>query len=324
MQSYSYRLLTAQDLQAINELFLASFGYNANERLFEWKYFSNPSGNALVAGAFIEGKLVGSGAMIPEKLLVENSETTVYKCTDLMTHPKHQQRGISKKVNELLLSEVNNTDAPFCYTLCSKISTRSFIRNNWTFLAEVVYYFKPRVYLQISNLFRQNLSSSVSVQRISDKMKPEFVGSSDDNKIRLIQDSDYLLWRVSHPNFEYYVIYHYDNKRSVNGYLIYSISKGKVLNVLDIRTAKDAAIKKKLLLAAEQITLSQNLKGVMVFTVKNTELYRFIRQRGYLSNPFKRGPLQSILDFNIYNRNPAIATNDLLQWEVSGLWYDDI
>jgi hypothetical protein len=64
----NYKILNIKDMNQLNGLYQLAFDDILPINFFEWKYFANPFGEAVVLGMYIEDELVGSGALIPEKI----------------------------------------------------------------------------------------------------------------------------------------------------------------------------------------------------------------------------------------------------------------
>lgn len=321
-EQYTYRLLSIDDIPQLEILFFAAFGQTVKKTFFKWKYFENPFGTAILVGAFFDRTLVGSGAMIPEELHHLGLSQKIYKCTDLMTHPNHQQKGISKSVNAILNEEVIRLLSPYSYTLCSKISTKSFVKNKWVHVEEITNFFKPRFVLQLSTVFYTKNDSIVHYNEIGSVLD-NFQFTFSEELISLNKTIDFIRWRTSNPNFLYRILCHFDHEKEVNGYLIYSVSSNNLINIIDFESA-DKLVVKKLLKELENITVRGLYKGILIMTLKKSRLYEFIAKRGYIRNPFDKGPLKTILDFNIKLNGGGESIYSPEKWEISSLNYDDI
>ena len=89
------RFLKLHDVEQITNLYQKAFNDILPAYFFKWKYFTNPNGDAIVLGMFVNDELVGSGALIPEYHIINSKLFTIFKFTDLMTSPDHQKKGIS-------------------------------------------------------------------------------------------------------------------------------------------------------------------------------------------------------------------------------------
>jgi Acetyltransferase (GNAT) domain len=323
---YTYRLLDTQDLGQLHELYKAAFLREKKEHFFSWKYFNNPLGNAIVAGAFYGDKLAGSGAMVPEAMSVFGKEELIYKCTDLMTHPGHQKKGLSKKINELLTKETGKTGTPFCYTICSIISTKSFLKKNWIFLEKAVNFFKPYIMLKLAGIFGKTKFDNISNFSSLDDHLKDYRFKNNPGLIQVKKTASYLAWRTSNPDFNYRLVCHYNENKQVNGYLIYSVSGNNVLNVIDAESSdNNTNTIDKLLSFTEALAVKERYKAVVMMTLRNSPFFDYAKNRRYLSNPFNKGPLKTMLDFNIFKyRDEKKELTDLKSWDICGLSYDDI
>jgi hypothetical protein len=113
----------------------------------------------------------------------------------------------------------------------------------------------------------------------------------------------------------------------VNGYLIFSYSLNKTLNVIDIESSEyNEEIMNDLLEFAEEIVINEGLKGIVIFCIENTQFYYYIKKKQYLRNPFHFGPLKSSLDLNVLHLSSEVKDNllDVGIWDINGLSYDDI
>jgi hypothetical protein len=326
IEEYSYRVLSVDDLPNIEELFFSAFANRVKTNFFKWKYFENPYGDTILAGAFYKEKLVGSGSMMLEEFNNFGVLEKVYKCTDLMTHPDHQKKGISKAINKLLNEEVLKSNSSFSYTLCSNVSTKSFIKNDWNQVGEISNLFKPLFILKIGSFLSHKKNRTKVFDSIDDLLL-NYRFSVFKNKTAINKTSEYIKWRTSNPNFTYKIVCSFDKMNNLNGYLIYSLSKNNLLNIIDFDATFDyrSEIIDTLINETEHIAVKEKYKGILVMAIKGSGLSDLFIKKGYLRNPFKKGPLTTVLDFNIKTYK---AVNrqvlDIKSWELSALNYDDI
>ena len=322
--SYQFRELSQKDMNSIDSLFSEVFSYKSNKKLIKWKYFQNPCGQAVIVGAFYEDTLVASGAMTPEKINFFGETKIVYKCTDLMTHPNHQRKSLSTKINGLLLEHKQIKSSLFTYTLCSKLATKSFLNNNWSHLDSIFYFFKPLLFIKLSSLISpiklQSIEFFDSVGNTLDNYKFE----NNHSKISVNKSSEFINWRTANPNFIYKLICHRNNQREVDGYLIYSISENNVLNIIDVETGENISVFKKLVRGAESVALKEKHKAIVVFCLLRSSLGKLFKSKRYFVNPYQKGPLKSLLDLNFFSQ---ASTEELLKidlWDIYALSYDDV
>ena len=226
----------------------------------------------------------------------------------------------------MLTSETAKIKTPFCYTICSIISTRSFLKKNWIFLEKAVNFFKPYPLLKLSGIFgRHKFENIISYNSIGDHLL-EYAFNNKPDLIQVKKTAAYLKWRTSNPDFNYKLVCHYNSSKQVTGYLIYSISGNNILNVIDAESSgNDKAVIDKLLAFTERIVVKERYKAIVIMTLRNSPFYNYAKSRSYISNPFNRGPLKTMLDFNIFKyRDGEKDLTDLGRWDIYGLSYDDI
>ena len=324
--NYVYRVLSFEDISSLEDLFSAAFNRTPKNNFFKWKYFENPFGDTILIGSFCNEKLVGSGAMLPEEVNDCGLIKKVYKCTDLMTHPDHQQKGISKLVNKLLIDELLKTKSAFSYTICSKVSTKSFLKNNWNYVSEISNQFKPFFLLKISSVFRFKKQLDIRHSLVIGDLLNNFIFSVSTDQITLNKTLEYLKWRISNPNYDYNLLFHFNQKNEVNGYLIYSISRNSLINIIDCDSGScDSSIIDNLFYKVEDIAIKNKNRGILIMSLKGSEYEKRVKKRGYIKNPLKRGPLVTLLDLNVrYNDISDDYIKDIKMWNLSALNYDDI
>lgn len=327
MEDYSIRVLTAEDLPLLNKLFSVAFNYVPKLGFLEWKYFANPAGNAILIGVFCNIELVGAGAMLPEKIILDNTEKLVYKCTDLMIHPNHQKKGLSVKINKLLLQKTQEINPSMLYTFCSKTSTKSFLKHRWVFIEGIVNFFKPYILLKLTYPFNKSSGEFTFTNELISSQLHSYNFNVNRKSVFLKKSVEFIKWRTSNPNFLYKIICAYNKESILAGYLIYSISSNNLINVLDIDTClEDRVITKELLCRVEKLVVEEKRKGIMIMSIKNSPLFKISKKRKYLVNTFNRGPLKTVLDFDVYFPEKKIDSvfKSPAKWDFNGLNYDDI
>ena len=328
--NYSLRELNSGDIKEIDALFSIVFQHffkkpsKSNLELINWKHFNNPNGKSVLMGAFFDKELIASAAMIPEKINYFGEEKISYKCTDLMTHPDHHRKSLSKQIISLLLKESKVKSSFFCYTLCSKLATKSFVKNNWKHLDNIVYYFKPNFLIRLSSFFSSKFDEGLEFVDSLDLLKTyKFENRTTD--ISVHKSYEFLQWRILHPNFPYRIIVHRNSDGEVNGYLIYSLSTNKILNVIDVDSVGKTNIKIKLIKAAETIVYKEKLRAILVTCSHKSSFGNFFRTSGYFVNTYSKGPLKSFQDLNIfYHAHLASNFSTIDSWNFYGLSYDDV
>lgn len=280
METFISRRLTFSDVDELVHLYHQCFRDSISREFFLWKYFSTFKEDTIVIGLFYEEKLVASGAMLYELVKSGEGYLKTLRCIDLMTHPNFQGKGLSKKVTKQLTEESLRKSVDCIYTMCSKVASKSFLRNGWKYKDDVFYYYRPYLFSVIKGiLFKRKFTSfnseSLEFHTLFDQ--------ADESYKR------YLQWRYANPKYRYHFI------KLGASYLVYSIQN----NFLVLIDFSDAI--QNISTYLDVIVIQHKLKGVLfVSSISQIKNKSFSFFSGYFVNRLKFGPLSSLLDFNIF------------------------
>ncbi|MFC1621566.1 GNAT family N-acetyltransferase [Candidatus Omnitrophota bacterium] len=326
---YKIEKINPGEISDIARLHAVCFNGRDNVDFFKWKYFENPAGDAFCLAVKDSGNIVGSCVMIPEEFYVFGERKKIYKCCDLMIHPKYRRQGLSTRL-AFSLNECLKKEGPlFLYTLCGKNATPTFLKNKWTKFCDVDIYFKHRKQLSVKFFFEKikRLFNNNTLRHISSVsgLCKDYRFSSDDAKIRIAKDERYLGWRLRDPRYTYKIIGYYDND-VLKGYISYNAGINDVLYIVDLDSGGgDAKIIEALVSAAELDAHKSGHRLVIALAFKDSIFQKTIKRNNYLRNPFGRGPLKSTMDFNILveeTHDKKIFNKS--NWDVYSINYDDI
>lgn len=324
---YQIKHLEQQDLPQILSLIRIAFKIEPDEGTFIWKYFYNPFGNAVLGGIFYDDELVAYGAAIPERMYCQGKEKNSFKYTDFMVHPNHRRKGLTRKIIQALFAEANDTDTDTLgYTMCSKIATKGFAKMGFLKLASIDNHFKPSLLIRGAKLLTLNRAKYFDKITKYDVFPEEFIDFSfkpTENKITLVKSIPYLKWRMSNPKFKNEILL-YKEGLEVLGYLMLSDSPNRLLHIIDFEVKEDnKKIINALISYAEDEVLKKGYKGIVGLTISTNTWVKTLNKKGFVVNRYDKGPLQSILDFNVLKREEDFSL-DAKNWEISSLNYDDI
>lgn len=326
---YTIEEMKPDEVDQIASLYSVSFQRKKDATFFTWKYLKNPFGTALCLTTKTNGAIVGSCTLIPEEFCIFGKKEKIYKCCDLMICPDHRKRGLSTKLIAALAKRLEGKGSPCFYTLCSKKATPAFRKNCWVTLGDIYYYFKPRAFIEAQRLtcHLEKLYEDGILRHIGSvpDLCNEYIFAPDPRFIHIAKSQSYLSWRLANPVYCYAIIGCYE-AGSLTGYVIYSNGNGNNTFIIDIETKEDnARIFKSLIAAVELESRKSRARSVIIMAVKDTVMERLAKISGYIRNPFKKGPLSSLLDFNILTDMTAdMPVSDRARWIIGALNYDDV
>ncbi len=326
---YKIEKLEYNTIAKLLKLYAVCFNREKDADFFKWKYFDNPAGEALCLTVMCDGDIIGSCAMIPEQFCVFGAKRTIFKCCDLMVHPGYRKQGLSSRLISSLAEHLRQRGPLFLYTFCSKNATPGFLKNKWLKVDDVKYYFKHISQLRIKFLFNdiKKLYHNGTLREIGSisELCEKYTFRVDETKIHILENESYLKWRLKNKYYKYKFVGYYENE-ILNGYIVYSIANKTDTYIIDLKTNESGNnCAKALLTAAESDTHESGCRSIMALVIRGTPFHGLIRGNGYITNPFGRGPLISMLDFNVLtDAGQGEKVFDKFNWDLLPISYDDI
>lgn len=322
------KLISESYFEAICKLYKIAFEKEPDYQLLKWKYFDSPYETNKLLGAFQEDELVGFCAILEERIAYLGSPIKTFKYVDIMVNPKIRKAGIGKQLIASLKEFTTEGDSKYLsYGIGSPIVTKIFNNYGYQFLGKVQNLFKPNFLLRLKAVVGQYQGVKREEVTISSSLNDLFEGFTyyhDRNEIEIYRSKKLLEWKIRNPRYSYVIIQKKENS-NLSGYLILSISKYRIANIIDINAIDDnPKVKKFLLKQAEVYVLKNQLKALVIMTNQNSKHYQFFISQGFWVNKFKKGPLRSTLDFNV-SKNEQLADSALAaNWNLLGINYDDV
>ena len=93
-RTWTIRPGTAEDGEALRELFAVVFGAERGSAQHAWKFDANPAGPPVLAVAEDAGRLVGQYALWPQRLRLGTEVVQAAQSLDTMTHPDYRGQGM--------------------------------------------------------------------------------------------------------------------------------------------------------------------------------------------------------------------------------------
>ena len=125
-----FRLAGPDDVAAVGPLLLDLGGASFPERFTgktisdfcRWKYFGNPSGNALVGAAVASGRIVSLVVATPKRVQVGSDLHLAFELGDFITAPEYRKQGMFSQLIELVCAEAQQRSGSFAYVRPNEIS----------------------------------------------------------------------------------------------------------------------------------------------------------------------------------------------------------
>ena len=131
MLALTIRKASGEDVAAIVSLLRLSLGealMPKSEAFWKWKHCDNPFGASPVLLAFENNELIGVRAFMRWEWTRNGKTVKAVRAVDTATHPRHQGKGVFKKLTLSLLNEHKNSDICFVFNTPNHRASRDISR----------------------------------------------------------------------------------------------------------------------------------------------------------------------------------------------------
>lgn len=198
MNNYQLRLMRAQDIDAIRDLFRRV--YHSNRTIEEdlWRFSKTESGLAPVILAEENGKLVGAYAMWPTRVLCNNQLIPAAQALDIMVDPAHNGKGLFTKMGEAIFQTLQkNHDIKMIYGFPNPPAYGGHIHKmNWQHVADIPRYIRPIFPLRLLKPKPHSAFEITTGQPVA-KMLEKILKDTlfPEQSCRILRDANWFKWR---------------------------------------------------------------------------------------------------------------------------------
>ena len=262
---------------------------DADIAYFEWKYLANPAGSFIgfVALHNHTNEVAAYYGVIPQLLVIEGIPQLIFQSCDTMTHSRHRRKGLFKLLALRCYDELRSMDQLFVIGFGGADSTPGFLKFGWKQVAFFRYFLRPAISCRISSLgplpindFTENPTDTFLQACLDGAMFPAAIHSP--------RSVAHIRWRTSNPGFQYNIT-GYTKNGSPAGFAIWYTSDRKLI-LFDIIYLSESARRALIKYLCKVVSL-QKLRGIIGYAENGGRHARLLRKSGFISNPFRKGPL---------------------------------
>jgi hypothetical protein len=297
-ESYKIEKLNSDQFELLIPLMKACFGMEVNTDYFKWKFIDNP------AGAFVgfiarseKNELAAYYGVIPVKYSINGEQQIVFQSCDTMTHPDHRRKGLFQKLAIHCYNYLRDNSNLNVFGFSGEESTPGFMKFGWSHLFNMRNYFIPKqLNFQASPVIE--VRESDSIESLIHNQRSEQTKSP----ISLMKEEAYLKWRYSNPKRRYLFL-------SIGqSYLSYYMESDKIF-ILD--NYFDSPLEaKKLLKHLKYLLKTTGLQAIVAFLKERSVDSQQFKSLGFISNPFKKGPLSYRVPFIVLAEDNSFFLGD--------------
>lgn len=203
-----------KDVPNILRVLKASLGESSSkktEAVWNYKHVLNPFGSSLVLVAEEDNEIVGVRAFMRWKWQNDQKSFSAFRAVDTATHPKHQGKGIFKKLTQKALELGIKGNNDFVFNTPNEQSRPGYLKMGWEQISKLEidiyvgnpFYFFSSVleYTSQINYTHKNFNNFLDIYNKNQKQK----------FIYTYKTIDFLIWRYENNPMQKYCVIAEDN-----------------------------------------------------------------------------------------------------------------
>lgn len=210
------REATDKDLVPIVNVLKASLGETSSKKtkeVWEYKHVNNPFGRSLVLVAEEEGEIIGVRAFMRWKWQYGSTSFSAFRAVDTATHPKHQGKGIFKKLTFKALEKGKINGDHFVFNTPNAQSKPGYLKMGWKEVGKVRTNIVPQSpFRLIGKIGKEPDYGSTELERNLEPLLESYNDKLVQNKkLFTPKSSKYLKWRYLNNEIQPYFVYNDEN-----------------------------------------------------------------------------------------------------------------
>jgi len=187
-----------------------------------WKYTdNNPSGKSFIWLIEKDDNIIVHFAAVPYKLKVFDKEIIASHSIGSMIDKRYQNKGILKYVSDKLFEDIKS-NIPFTYGFPNKLAYGIHIE--CMKYDDLIFFDTWKIEKSKIKINNDDLLSFKKIDKFDNKFDKLWNSCSDEYKICVVRNKDYLNWRYNRPDWKYFHFGIYE-KNEIKGYTILKLYK---------------------------------------------------------------------------------------------------
>ncbi|GHA30317.1 hypothetical protein GCM10007103_09580 [Salinimicrobium marinum] len=203
---------TEKDIPEILKVLKASLGETSSkktEEIWRFKHVENPFGKSLILVALEAGEMIGVRAFMRWQWQKGNKIHTTFRAVDTATHPKHQGKGVFKKLTLQAIELAKQEGGHFIFNTPNHLSLPGYLKMGWEKVDKLKVQIQPTFPL---NWFSNKITDYNTEIRTPSQNIKTLCSLTNEDKVKKAKyftpkSNEYLRWRYEdNPLQKYEVI----------------------------------------------------------------------------------------------------------------------
>jgi len=200
-----------EDIDSIIILLQASLGESLLKKsaeIWNFKHVINPFGESTVLLAEENNELIGVRAFMTWRWQMGNQIWNAYRAVDTATHPKHQGKGIFKKLTLQALDKINEKVDCFVFNTPNDQSRPGYLKMGWQEVDKIKVALVPTFFYALAYFFSKNkVESSITTLQLQTLCEIHNRELANKNVLFTPKSAQYLKWRYEENPLQTYIIH---------------------------------------------------------------------------------------------------------------------
>jgi predicted N-acetyltransferase YhbS len=202
---------TEKDIPEILNVLRASLGETSSkktEEVWRFKHIDNPFGKSLVLVAFEGREMIGVRAFMRWQWQLGETKYITYRAVDTATHPKHQGKGVFKKLTLQAIDLAKAEGGDFIFNTPNQQSLPGYLKMGWEKVDKLRVQIKPTFPLNWisgkTSIYSTELNASA--QEIESICQHTNLGKNKKGHYFTPKSKKYLNWRYEENPMQKYEV----------------------------------------------------------------------------------------------------------------------
>jgi len=201
-----------KDIPEILRVLKASLGETSSkktEEIWRYKHLDNPFGKSLVLLAIEDGTIIGVRAFMRWQWKKNNESYSCFRAVDTATHPRHQGKGVFKKLTLEAIERAKSDKNHFIFNTPNQQSLPGYLKMKWEIVDNIKVNIYPTFYQSWFGYFSPKLEDEISFRKEDLHELCELSNEQKSLKYEFYtpKNIDYLNWRYQKNPMQSYEIF---------------------------------------------------------------------------------------------------------------------
>lgn len=238
--SPNYYLSDSTDKQAILALMQSCYpDYLYNQNYFQWQYLDNPTGEAKIFLAAVNGRVIGQYVLVPHLL----EDYRLWRVQDVMIHPHYRKQGIFYELMDFACKGQHWTSQDLFWAFPNESSFPFFLKQGFSIHSKVCFWELTSSSRAPELSYTQTEAYATCIPQKDFSFVDSIFFTERNDYVCINKSASFLTWRYLQKPLTQYEIFSIEENECAIGYLVLkkytNAEKETSLHICELRVKDD-------------------------------------------------------------------------------------